>query len=80
MAEEFGWTEEEIEAEIKDAEGLIRSMGFKLASDVKMQQESQLSICDYQRYLKVIISPLMVLQNYLFWLLNDFDFFPLVID
>ena len=27
MAEELGWNEEQLEAEIKDAEGLIKSMG-----------------------------------------------------
>ena len=27
MAEELGWDEEQLEAEIKDAEGLIKSMG-----------------------------------------------------
>ena len=27
MAEELGWNEDQIEAEIKDAEGLMKSMG-----------------------------------------------------
>lgn len=52
MAEELGWDEAGIEAEIEEAESQIRSMGFKLADDIKNENSTKMSHTDYLRYAK----------------------------